>query len=871
MSGDLRGRLLEAWGRGVTTHPAITLWCCGLLAAASVLLAVNRIELHSDRSDLVDPRLEWNARYAIYRADFPRWNDLIVCLDGPADDHEVDDFARMLARDLQTHDQVHRADAGFLASEAGPRLYLTSPADAFAPALNDLVYGARLAQAESPVAALDELFTTAQSRPTEDVSFEELAGVISPFIDGLNNRNASFDLLESMNDRWQPLVTNSGRIRLVMVSLAQNEEASVDALSRDLAWLRTTIKDLLVKHGHDDLEWGITGIPAMEADETAQAIADSTVASIVAFLLVTGLLLLVFRHWMIPLLAATALVIGIAWSFAWVVISVGHLQLLSVIFSAILIGLGIDFALHLIARLRLVEGDHPDLPAAMGQTFRDVGPGLLTGAITTAAAFGCTAFTAFLGVAETGIIASGGVLLCLGAVMCAFPAMLALLPRWRQRVQKIRSVSDHGFPQLVAPFESRPVITLLAGGLIGAGMVMAAIQVRYDPNLLNLQPPGLESVQWAKRLAEEPGADLWSGLIMTEPESAPELVVELRNHAQVEEVTGMGILYPPQLSERLAKVKEAASRLEGVSNEPDRASTLVTQLRFLANGLKQRDELPAADQPAASALINQIEAALDEWSSIDSRERSRRYERLKAAWKRGAQEARPWFASALSGHPPGADDLPRLLQELWIGQDGQWLLRVAPRVDERSVLEPQRLNEFVEGVREVAPDVLGSPVQIYESTILIINAYLWSALLALGAILLVLFLDFRRPLDVFCAMLPVLIGFAGTFAIMTLFGLPVNFANLMVMPMILGIGVDAGVHAVHRWRSDPSRSPAGLWGGTGQGISLTLLTTGIAFASLLIADHRAVQSLATVMIIGLGVTFIATITILPAILRIRSN
>ncbi len=171
----------------------------------------------------------------------------------------------------------------------------------------------------------------------------------------------------------------------------------------------------------------------------------------------------------------------------------------------------------------------------------------------------------------------------------------------------------------------------------------------------------------------------------------------------------------------------------------------------------------------------------------------------------------------------------------------------------------------------MAPDVLGSPVQIYESTILIIDAYLWSALLALGAILLVLFLDFRRPLDVFCAMLPVLIGFAGTFAIMTLFGLPVNFANLMVMPMILGIGVDAGVHAVHRWRSDPSRSPAGLWGGTGQGISLTLLTTGIAFASLLIADHRAVQSLATVMVIGLGVTFIATITILPAILRVRSN
>ena len=106
---------------------------------------------------------------------------------------------------------------------------------------------------------------------------------------------------------------------------------------------------------------------------------------------------------------------------------------------------------------------------------------------------------------------------------------------------------------------------------------------------------------------------------------------------------------------------------------------------------------------------------------------------------------------------------------------------------------------------------------------------------------------------------------------MAIIDIPVNFANLMVMPMILGIGVDAGVHAIHRWRRDSRIRPFGLAGGTGQGIALTLATTGIAFASLLIADHRAVRSLAMVMVIGLAVTFIATITVLPAVLSIRSS
>jgi hypothetical protein len=146
-----------------------------------------------------------------------------------------------------------------------------------------------------------------------------------------------------------------------------------------------------------------------------------------------------------------------------------------------------------------------------------------------------------------------------------------------------------------------------------------------------------------------------------------------------------------------------------------------------------------------------------------------------------------------------------------------------------------------------------------------------SGLLAMGTVLLILLIDFRSIADALSAILPVLVGFAGTFGFMGLVGLELNFANLMVLPMIFGIGVDAGVHVIHRWRSDPRVRPPGLWGGTGTGILLTTATTAIGFGSLMLAEHRGVRSLAIVMVIGLLTTLVAAWTVLPAVLRLRNT
>ena len=167
--------------------------------------------------------------------------------------------------------------------------------------------------------------------------------------------------------------------------------------------------------------------------------------------------------------------------------------------------------------------------------------------------------------------------------------------------------------------------------------------------------------------------------------------------------------------------------------------------------------------------------------------------------------------------------------------------------------------------------MLGPPIQIHESSELIQREYVKAAVFAVIAILVLLLLDFRSLADTLCAMVPVTIGFLDAFGLMGLFGVPLNFANIIVMPLIFGIGVDAGVHVVHRWRAEPYGRPAGLSGGTGRGVTLTMASTMIGFGCMLLAEHRGIRSLGFVMLAGLSVTLLACYTVLPALLRLRTT
>jgi len=869
-----RDRVFTWWARTVTSRPRAVLMISLLLAAASIWLTATRLEFHSDRSDLIDSSLKWQQRYVAYKELFPRWNDAVVVIDRgipggsapPSTETVADAFTDALVERLRGDERFAAVNAGFDRGEAPPGMILFAGDETIealtgqlgrlgpvlaSPSLADLLRRSLLAGNDLPAAQRDELRSLLERAEAS-----------------ANGADASVLGIPG-DEGFERLRTRSGRLNIVMVSLGLDEEAESGALSERIDALRGHIAALRRAPEFSLVSAGVTGVPVLEADETAQSMRDSTLAGMLSFAIVTALLVIVYRGLSTPLLALGSLLIGEAWSFAWVVLAVGHLQVLSAVFGGVILGLGSATAIHLIARLELVHPDHEHMAEAIAQTFRGVGPGIVTAAVTTAAAFGAMACTSFTGVAEMGIIAAGGVLLCTLSVMCCFPAMLMLLPHPERRIRSRHGGESRPFAGRLGPLlDARPGLSLTIAIVILAGACASATRVRYDTDLLKLMPGGAESVVWEHRLVQDDAQSVWHAVVLARDAAEARRLAE--RLSAVPHVSGIG-----GAADFLPGDEDVLRKRELLMSLPDPAP-----LRGLQR-LAPADEVPALRQ----VLLTMVRA----WKDSDPAlaQSAGRLAELRV----GENISRPLDQYAMermllmdrldalrSAQLPQPNELPASLRELFVGRDGSLLLRIYPHDPSlngaeagASVLSPRHLGPFARAVRAIAPDATGPAMQIYYSTQLIQRAYLRAALLAFAAIVILVLIDFRNIADTLCALIPVVCGTSLLLGVMGLAGTDLNFANTIVASLIVGIGVDAGVHAIHRWRRQPTDRPAGLAGGSGRAITLTTMTSAAGFAAMLIAEHRGIRSLGFVMTVGLVMVWAATLLVLPPVLRLRSR
>jgi len=870
MHERLRDEFLTRWARFVTSRPRITLLAVAAVAVVSLAFAAFRLDFLPDRSDLVSREREWNRRYLAYKSDFPRWGDVIVCLEGEPDDRSVDQLARDLADHLRSLDGVRAADAGF-DPRSSPRLFHGSPWIEFEQALRGVSAVRRVARAANVNAAIATMLDgNAPSGVIDDTAVRRISDVVAPAIAMMNGRESRFAVPGLGDDAWRPFVTSSGRIRTISIDFG-SADGSLSGLGGRLESLRDAIGRALVAENRPDVAWGVTGIPAIEADETAQSIADSSRASIVSFVLIVSLMLVAFRGPRVPVMAACALLLGMAWSVGWAAAAVGHLQVLSVIFGSILMGLGIDYVLHLVSRLELIAHEGDEITPLMERVFRSVGPGILTGAVTTAVAFFVIALTDFRGAAELGVISGGGVLLCFVAVVSAFPALLAVSRRWKSMVRHHSTGENAPFlVHLLHWVYEHPKTTIGMAAAVAVALAWNARGIRYDPNILNLQPTSVESVAWERRLTDEDSRSAWAGLVAIRPEDAATVAASLREAEHVSSVGGAAILVPDRMQERRSLLEIASAADEPPITLGDGPPPLLFVLAQLERALAAAAIAPERQAGAGlDELVQQLVAARERLQSIEPADLDEAWESLNTSFLEQRDALAAFANRALDPSPLAASDLPEALRSRWVGVDGSWLLLAYPWTTDRTILEPDRLEPFVASARAAAPSLMGPPVQIYESSRLIQSAYIRAAWYSLPVIVFMLLMDFRSLTDAICAIVPVGFAFLAVFGLMAALGFTLNFANMMVLPVILGICVDAGVHVVHRWRDDPAGRPPGLSGGTGRGITLMMLTTIFGFATLMLAEHRGIRSLGFVMTVGLATTMIASFTVLPAILALR--
>ncbi len=912
MQFKFRHFLLGRWSHLIGRNPRMVIACATALAAICIIFTAVKLEFQPDRNDLLSRSLPWNQTFINWQQNFPGKDDLIVIADFASSEanHESD-----IVRPSPNHAQAQRALFAKLAqtieqlpsagrvewrhaqSDFHPKAIRLLPWPRFEKQLEEIAQSKTLLQSASAAAFIGSITRQLRENETGAPAGNVMAGIqqyaraleqiqqLDHIIESMQQRLIASDdeqgaKLEALMNQTEPyqLLTPDERFHFMRVT-PRKDEGSLNEYATAITSLRSAIDAHREEAAALGMSLGLTGIPVIEMDETQVATLDSTYASIVSVVLILILLMVAFYSVRTPLLAIASLLIGIAWTFGYVTLVVGHLQVISVVFTVMLLSLGVAYGIHITARFELMRharaAGRGGFMGTMRDTLETVGPGLFTGAITTAAAFATTLLTDFKGVAEMGNIAAVGIGLCLLAMLSVFPAMLGIFRSEHRHIKPMELREFHFFKEhWVLPFARRPKRIIAVALLITLASGCAITQMRFDFDLLKLFPRGVESVDWQTRLSQAGRPIYFGASVCKDIEAARVMADSMRQHETVAKTFGgIGILFPEEEARKIealtavrAQLIASSTVIETAGNSPDLYTTL--QTLQLAMNLAAARQMPEPIRIAITKLTTTTKQTVNALAAMEPPARQARLARLEEeylAWR--GQSARMILAT-LDVSPLTPADLPADLLSPYIAKDGQVVLEVYPNLPDgiESILSPLFLPRYVKDMEASDPNITGPSPQIYRSGLLIKESYQFAGLLALLVVFVLVYLDFRRLIDALLTLIPVTIGFAATFGIMWCLGIQINPANIIVLPLMFGIGVDAGVHMIHRFRHSPDAQPLGLAAGTGKGITITNLATVLGFATLIFARHRGVSSLGFVLTTGIALTTLACWFVMPAVL-----
>jgi hopanoid biosynthesis associated RND transporter like protein HpnN len=559
------------------------------------------------------------------------------------------------------------------------------------------------------------------------------------------------------------------------------------------------------------------------------------------------------RH---ALLANLVLLVGMAWAFGYATLAVGHLNILSVAFTVTLIGIGIDYGVYYVSRYMRVRESTPDVAEALLETTRTVAPGIATGAITTAVAFFSAGFTDFTGIAELGIIAGGGVLLCAVAELFVLPAAILLVDGGRLGR---RMPAPLPVQRWLAPLYSTPRRWLAVAVAATIFLAAGGEKLWYDNNLLNLQPVGLESVEWERKLLTESDQSSWYALSIAD--SPEELLARKERFATlstVERTEEIVSLLPVDGAAKRPIIERIGARLRDLPVQPE--TIPLTPSADLDRMLAQAQQLSArlGDAADGGQALAQSRRSLAGLTAADSFQRQSRFQQELATDLLLRLRA---LAAMSDPEPPRWSDLPASLVDRFVGQHGRHLLKIYGR---GNLWDTQALDRFVKEVRAVDPRATGNPLQAHEASLQMKLSFEQSALYALVVISVVLLIDFRNVSHAALAAMPLGVGLLQMFGIMGRMNIPLNPANMITLPLILGIAIDYGVHVVHDFREQRGRYL--ISSSTAVAVLVDGLTTLVGFGSLMIASHQGLQSLGRVLTIGVSCCLFSSLVLLPLLL-----
>jgi len=906
----LGARLLGRLAEGIAARPKVVLIACSVLAALAAT-QVAQLEVTTSRTHVDSARTRGTILFGEFLEEFGTPNDLIAVIDGSEREERrraADELAAELQRDPgHVRSTFHKVDLEFFLDHIllfAPTNEIGQIKQALSSSFADDIRAGRVKGLDAIVDELTSAFAGRSAAANIDPAratrgIEAMATIMGELGRRLDDPQRTG--LEGLRDLLPPLSAGAiddegylqsrdGKLRVVFIRPADRSDENnvVRPLLQSVRAIAASVAER-----HPGIRIRITGLPALQVDEAEIVDHDMKFTTALSLLFISIILVYGYRKPQQVLLTLVPLAIGILWTLALVRWKYGKINLVASAFMPILLGRGSDFAIYLMARFNAARGyGHPPR-LAVRESLSAAGGGVVTGALVTSAAFLVTTFAGgqFSAFGQLGVVVGAGLVLVLIASLLVTPAILLLvgdyrLPGEQRAEQVLGAVPDFGQgPGRVAL--SHPKLVLLVTAVLVATLGAFARSVPLDYDLLKFLPPSAESVTAQRDLSAPPphGSDFGTDVVVVTADSveaARRKTAELEALPTVGRVESIASFLPADQPQKLAEIATMRGLVETIPpfappQPPTTPEALGKSLEKLSDAV---DDAVFLARKQGNALADPLEKfgtavtdALQTLHRLPPDEAQHRVENVEDQVFALLIRVRALLrVNVLEAQPVTIGDLPRATRERFIGKTGKFAIYVFPK----PVLPPVagrahppaglELAPFVEEVRSVAPNATGFPIIYYDSSHDVWRTFKNAALASLVVIVLALLLHFRSLSATGLALIPLLIASVAMFGLMQILHVPLNIANIVALPLLIGLGTDYGLQLIHHRRTVPDEPLPDVLRKTGLGVFMAGGSTAAGFGALALARHAGARTLGLVLFLGTSAALLCSLVVLPAIL-----
>jgi hopanoid biosynthesis associated RND transporter like protein HpnN len=837
------------------------------LTAGGAYLTATRFAIDTDTANLFSPQVAWRANETRLHRSFPDLDDLIVAVIDAKTTDEADKAADALRDGLAGKpriSKVWRPDDNAFFRKNG-LLYLS--VEEVRRNMASLIAQREILQpiAEDPslrgltralLFGLEQVGTSERGLAAYAKGLDQFSDAFERVLAGRPATVSWEKLLAGGEEPAAPSIGLGKEPRRILLIKPVIDYSALEPGHEAVRLVRETTNALgLVKDKGVTVR--LTGQVPLEDDEFA-TVAENTGINVSATLAVVTLILwAALKSGRLILAVLATIIAGLAMTSGLGILLIGRFNLISVAFAVLFIGLGVDFGIQFATRYRQERHDQEqrgvdDLLGSLLAATRGIGWSLTLAAVSLLAGFFCFLPTEFLGVAELGLIAGLGMIIAYVATLTFLPALILILnPKGESEPVGVASLAavDHWIAR------NRKLV-LLATAFVTLGGTPFLLHLSFDSNPMNLRDQTVESVATFLDLAKNPqtAPNKIEALAPSLP-AARELAQKIAALPEVDHVTTVDALIPTDQDQKLPLIENAAFQLRKVLDPAVKPAPTDEEVKkALTRAAKTiRKAGSARNAPAA---LGRFAATLDALAKASPAVR----EQAKTAALSDFERLMGELRRVLGATRITPETLPADLRSEWISADGEVRVEVTPKGDsnDRAVM-----TAFAEAVQTLAPDASGPPVIVAEAGKTVVRAFLHAGAYALAAIFVILAIALRRASDVALTLGPLVLAGIMSLEAADLLGMSLNFANIIALPLMFGVGVAFHIYYVIAWRNGVSDM---LASSLTRAIFFSALTTGTAFGSLFLSSHPGTASMGALLAISLFFTLLAAFVIVPAFL-----